>query len=97
MVERLCHDDFAPHVGKRFRFEGWHAALHLAAIDVHHHAAMPGTAHTPFTLLFHGPAGDILPEGLYRAEIEDGPTLEIYILPIHTVAPGRQDYQVVFN
>jgi hypothetical protein len=60
-------------------------------------SAMPGASRAPFTLRFHGPVGDILPEGLYRTVIEDGPSLEIYIMPIHTVAPGRQDYQAVFN
>ena len=97
MVEPLRHEGFAPHVGKRFRFDGWHGALHLASIDVHAHGGMPETARTPFTLVFHGPAGDLLPEGLYRTEIEDGPTLEIYVIPIHTAASGRQDYQAVFN
>lgn len=97
MVELLRHEDFAPHVGKRFRFEGWHGTLDLAAAILHHTAAAPGTVRTPFTLLFHGPVGDILPEGLYRADIEDGPTFELYIMPIHTVAPGRQEYQAMFN
>jgi hypothetical protein len=97
MAEQLRHEDFAPHLGKQFRFEGWDFALCLVTIDVHHRAAAPGETRTPFTLLFHGPAGDVLPEGLYQADIEGGPTLEFYIMPIHTVAPGRQEYQAVFN
>lgn len=97
MAEQLRHEDFAPHVGKRFRFAGWHSALHLVAVNVHDHASAPGVARPPFTALFHGPVDDILPEGLYRVDIEDGPTLEFYIMPIHTVAPGRQEYQAVFN
>jgi len=97
MVEQLRHEDFAPHVGKRFRFEGWHPALHLVAINSYDQPAAPGVTRPPFTLLFHGPVGDVLPEGLYRADIEDGPTLEFYIIPIHTVARDRQEYQAVFN
>lgn len=102
MAEQLRHEDFAPHVGKQFRFEGWHGALHLTAVSLHDRAAVPGAAapdaaRTPFILLFHGPVGDILPEGLYRASVEDGPTFEFYIMPIHTIAPGRQEYQAVFN
>jgi hypothetical protein len=97
MVEQLRHEDFMPHVGKQMRFEGWQGTLRLAAIDLHPQAAAPGFAVTPFTLLFHGPVGDILPEGMYRADIEDGPSFEFYIMPIHTAVPGRQEYQVVFN
>ena len=96
MDEMLCHQDFAPYVGRRFGFEGQQVALRLATIDPKDHA-VPGAARTPFILIFHGPAGDILPEGLYRANIEDGPVLEFYIMPIHTVSLGRQDYQAVFN
>jgi hypothetical protein len=97
MAEQLRHEDFAPHVGKRFHFAGMQSALHLVAVDMHDHGLAPGVTRPPFTLLFHGPVGDVLPEGLYRVDIEDGPTLDFYIMPIHTVAPGRQEYQAVFN
>ncbi len=97
MREPLQHQDFAPHVGKQFAFEGQHPTLHLAAIDVAPHAAVAGSVRAPFTLIFHGPAGDILPEGLHRAAVEDGSILEFYIMPIHTVTAGRQEYQAVFN
>jgi len=31
------------------------------------------------------------------ATAEDGPSLEIYIMPIHTEATDRQEYQAIFN
>lgn len=94
MAEQLRNEDFAPHLGKPFRLAGWHSALRLATIAVERQDL---AGRTPFTLIFHGPVGEVLPEGLYHAEIEDGPAFEIYIMPIHTVAPGRQEYQAVFN
>jgi hypothetical protein len=97
MPEPLRQENFAPHVGKSFRFAGWHGALRLAKIDALSDSAVPGTERMPFTLIFHGPSGDVLPEGLHEAEIEDGPMIEFYISPIHTVARDRQDYQAVFN
>jgi hypothetical protein len=48
-------------------------------------------------LIFHGPAGDVLPEGMFRAHIETGPVTDIYIMPTHTVVADRQEYQAVFN
>jgi hypothetical protein len=48
-------------------------------------------------LIFTGPRGDVLPEGFYAAEAEGGAHFDFYILPIHTPASDRQDYQAVFN
>jgi hypothetical protein len=96
MVEMSHHDDFAPYIGKRFSFVGQAVSLQLAKIDIGSQSAAH-LARTSFNLIFHGPAGHILPEGLYRTEIEGGPVTELYIMPIHTVTRDRQEYQAVFN
>lgn len=97
MTSSPQHEDFTPHLNKLFRFEGRHHALRLAQIDVSDLPHAPELTHKPFTLIFHGPKQDIMPEGLYVAEVEDGPRFDLYIMPIHTRAPDRQDYQAVFN
>ncbi len=97
MVKLLRHDDFSPHLNKLFRFEGRHQVLRLAAVDVTDWPDMPDHLRQPFTLIFHGPRGDVMPEGFYQAEVEDGARFELYVIPIHTTAPERQDYQAVFN
>lgn len=97
MDERLTHDFFAPYVGKRLSFEGHHVTLTLASVTANPQFAMPGSSVVPYNLTFHGPAGDVLPEGHYRATIEDGPEVMFHIMPTHTTTPDRQDYQVVFN
>jgi hypothetical protein len=91
----LSHHDFAPHVGRDFRFTGWHGVLRLAKVDVQ--PPYPGDEREPFALIFHGPAGDILPEGLYEARPDGGAATAFYIMPIHTASRDRQDYQAVFN
>jgi hypothetical protein len=97
MPELSQHQHFAPLVGKRFDFAGQHVVLHLTTIDVKrpHGGSDPGR--TPFTLIFDGPAGDVLPEGLYQTHVEGGAVVELYIMPIHTLDPDRQAYQAVFN
>jgi hypothetical protein len=90
MVEALRHQDFVPYVNKQFRFAGWHGTLRLTRIDC-------ANSPRPFTLLFQGPADDILPEGLYAATVDDAQRFEFYIMPIHTPEADRQDYQAVFN
>lgn len=98
MVEHLRHEDFAPHLNKTVRFRGWHGALRLASVTpAPEQPNLPAPTRPPFTVIFHGPRHDILPEGLYVADIEDGPSLEFYLAPIHTPAPDRQEYQAVFN
>jgi hypothetical protein len=97
MDEPLTHQQFAPYVGQRFRFEGHHLTLLLRSAETQPLFAAPNAARVPFTLIFEGPAGDILPAGPYRTAVEDGSVFEFHISPIHTPAGDRQDYQAVFN
>jgi len=48
-------------------------------------------------MIFHGLRGDVPPEGLYTAEPETGTAIVLHIMPIHTAAADRQEYQAVFN
>jgi len=91
------HEDFAPFVGHAFRFDGWHGSLRLAEIETGRDPKVPGLLRVPFTLIFHGPRGDILAQGQYDATTGDGARFRFHIMPIHTPAPDRQEYQDVFN
>jgi hypothetical protein len=97
MVRLPQHEDFTPHLNKLFRFDGRHHQLRLAVVDIADPPNLPQDYRKPFTLIFHGPRGDVMPEGFYAAEVEDGARFELYVIPIHTTAPERQDYQAVFN
>ncbi|HQT75786.1 MAG: hypothetical protein B7Z80_14165 [Rhodospirillales bacterium 20-64-7] len=97
MVGPFGHEDFAPYVGRAVHLGQQRPALRLARIEVSGASAVPGAARPAFILIFDGPTGDIVPEGLHRTTFEGGPTADIYIMPIHTTAPGRQEYQAVFN
>jgi hypothetical protein len=97
MIDMPTHDDFMPYLEGWFHFEGWHGTLRLTKVDVRSGQQRPGAPHPPFTLIFTGPRDDILREGTYVARAGDGPGFIFHIIPIHTPAPNRQDYQVVFN
>jgi hypothetical protein len=98
MDELLQLKDFKPHVGKIFRFKGTRFAFPLERIISHRRRLPKGLKRRPFTLIFVGPReADLLHEGMYDCEIEDGPTYRIYVNPIHTPRPDRQEYQAVFN
>jgi hypothetical protein len=97
MIRILRHEDFAPHVDKQFRFAGWHGTLRLSHIELPSRPVPADAERAPFTLIFQGVRGDVLPEGMRTATAADGSSFEIYIMPIHTPSPDRQDYQAVFN
>jgi hypothetical protein len=94
----LTADTFAPHLGTSFRVEGGHHVLSLR--EVERLASQPGhgdPAFEPFVLIFSGPPGDVLAEGMHTIAREDGTAYDLYLIPVHTAARERQDYQAVFN
>jgi hypothetical protein len=94
----LTADTFAPHVGASFHVEGVHYVLSLS--EVERFDSQPGHGNLdfqPFVLMFSGPPGDVLAEGMHTITREDGAAYDLYLIPVHTPAPGRQDYQAVFN
>jgi hypothetical protein len=51
-----------------------------------------------FVVIFRGRSKtDVMPAGLCECEIENGPVHGLYVMPIHTPRPDRQDYQAAFN
>jgi hypothetical protein len=99
MPELLTPDHFFPHLNKVFKAQGGRHALTLtevsAAILTEEDRA--AALRCPFTLIFAGPPGDLLDEGLYTFDVDDDVTFELYVMPIHTSARSRQDYQAAFN
>jgi hypothetical protein len=96
MSEHLTAEDFLPHVDKAFAVKNGRHALILTNVD-QPRLGNRGEIPDPFLLIFRGPPGDVLPEGLYTFDVENGPSFELYVMPIHTPARDRQDYQSSFN
>jgi hypothetical protein len=94
VAENLRAEHFQPHEQKIFRVKGGRHALKLAHVEV---LAIKGGQRHAFNLIFTGPPGDVLREGLYVLQVENGPEFELYVMPIHTPSPGQQDYQALFN
>jgi len=94
MAESLTAEHFRPHEQKIFRVKGGRHALKLSQIEMFD---MKSGERQAFNLIFTGPPGDVLGEGLYTLEVENGPAFELYVMPIHTPTPGQQNYQALFN
>jgi hypothetical protein len=98
MDEPLQIEHFKPHVGKLVHFKGTRFAFPLNRIESNRKRLPKGVKRRPFILIFRGPKErEYLPEGLYECEIDNGPIYPIYVTPVHTTEPDRQDYQAVFN
>jgi hypothetical protein len=100
MTEQLTPEHFRPHLEKLFRVQGGRHGLRLAEMKVQplteEQKAM--APRQPFNLIFHGPPSDVLREGLYVFDVDNGgATFELYVMPIQTFVRDRQDYQAVFN
>jgi uncharacterized protein DUF6916 len=99
MSEELTAEHFLPHVNKTFRIRGGRHAFTLASVETLAGAAArsPSATRQPFNLIFSGPPRDVLAEGLYTVDVENGPHFELHIIPIYTPERDRQDYQAAFN
>src|SRR5262245_22263998 len=97
MAELLTPEHFLPHVQKVFRVKDGRHALTLVAVERGKPEDAEGAPREPFNLIFRGPPGDVLHAGVYVLDVEEGPSFELYVNPVHTPFPGRQDYQAAFN
>jgi hypothetical protein len=99
MTEQLTPEHFLPHINKTFRVPGWPHPLTLQVVDIRRTEAREkeNLPRQPFSLIFRGPPDEILPEGLYALWVDDGPSFELYVIPVHTVERDRQNYQASFN
>lgn len=97
MDQVLTAADFAPHLGKVFRAEGQPQALTFVSLNDRLPPGWPSGMRPPFILTLRGAPSPVLPEGLYRFVIEDGPAFDLHIMPVHTPSRDYQDYQIAFN
>jgi hypothetical protein len=99
MTEMLTAETFLPHVNNVFRVKESGHALTLSEVQLRQmdERELAALGRQSFTLVFAGPPGNVLRSGLYTLEVEGGPAFELYVIPIQTLVPDRQDYQAVFN
>lgn len=97
----LTHDHFAPLVGDGFEMaldDGGTLALELTEATT---SAEPGGAgpdgqqRDQFSLVFHGPAAPVVPQGTYLLAHDDLGELELFLVPLGP-DPGGMRYEAAF-
>ncbi|WP_189048246.1 DUF6916 family protein [Aliidongia dinghuensis] len=96
MDQQITADDFSPLVGRAFAPVGREERLTLVSVE---RGRVPprATLRQPFVLFFQGSQDRLLPEGIYRFEVDGGRSFEFHVMPILTPPGAPQDYQAVFN
>jgi len=88
---------FEPHVGTEFLV----VAVDKVHLTLHTASRQPTRPHgdrtEPFSLLFLGPSGDMLPQATYTLEHTELGELDIFLVPVGPDGGGRQQYEAVFN
>lgn len=100
MSELITMEAFTPHLNKVFKVREGRHAFELVKVEEHVVADSDRdlVKRTPFTLIFRGPPGDILPAGLWTFDVEgEEAAYELYLMPVQTHWADRQDYQAAFN
>lgn len=97
-MDILTIEHFKPHIGKTARFKGTPYALVLDRIEGESGPPPAGYIRAPFNVIFRGPSKtDVMRQGIYECEIEDGPTYTLHVMPFYTARADRQEYQSAFN
>ena len=99
MSDQLTPEHFIPYLNRVFHVTGGRHALTLTQVDAPPIGAPQAQSlpRQPFILIFCGPPDDLLAEGLHSLAVADGRSFELYLIPVQTPSPDRQDYQAVFN
>jgi hypothetical protein len=91
-------DDFRAWVGSVWRLSpldvgdgtGWEVPLVLAAVSEGPRGGRP------FTVSFSGPAGSLVPQGMWRLSHPTAGEVDLFLGPV-AVTGARADYEAVFN
>jgi hypothetical protein len=104
MDEPLTSESFAPHVGERFELapaEGDPFEAVLASCDETTYGErdqwLASIERVPFSLVFHAPGGELLPQQTFTVRHETLAELAIFLVPLGPQPDGAMTYEAVFS
>ncbi len=95
MLESFTSETFAPLVGESFRMDVPGGTLDLLLAEVTLLPPRP-TGRQPFTLLFHEPAGRLLPQGMHPVLHPELGLFDLFLVPLGPDPDGMR-YEAVFG
>jgi len=95
MLDELTHDMFASQLNTQFRVERQDGGtVTLDLVEASEVRSMHGSE--SFSIVFRGPAGAFLPQGIYQFHHDEIGAFDLFIVPIRQDAHGFY-YEAVFN
>jgi hypothetical protein len=96
MLDSVTAETFQPHVGEEFNVSADDKRFTFRLGSVELLANVNSRPRVPFTLVFYGPADNVLPQMIYRLEHESLGPMEVFLVPIGPDAVGMR-YEAVFT
>jgi hypothetical protein len=102
MMQDLTVETFEPHLGDEFRVRvldsgDVHAFVLAEAATPPSKVRVPEGRRTPFHLIFRGPEGLVLPQGIYEFEHAMAGRYQLFMVPVaDPEGGGGCVYQVIF-
>jgi hypothetical protein len=99
MLQDLTESSFSPLLGTTCRLVVADSAppVELEIAEVSLAGQVRDGQRTPFSVVFLGPAGRHLPQGIYHLEHEQLGRLDLFLVPIGPEPSGRHRYQAIFT
>jgi hypothetical protein len=104
MDEPLTNESFAPHVGERFEIvpaDGEAFEAVLASSDETTYGEreqwLASIDRVPFSLVFHAPGGELLPQQTFTLRHPELGELAIFLVPLGPASDGTVAYEAVFS
>jgi hypothetical protein len=72
-------------------------SVELEIAEVNRAGQAHGGQRTSFSVIFLGPSGRHLPQGIYRLEHEKLGRLDLFLVPIGPEPSGRHRYEAIFT
>jgi len=102
--ERVTNELFAPHVGERFELapsDGEPFEAVLSSCDESSYGSreqwLASIDRVPFSLVFHAPGGELLPQQIFTVRHPRVGDLEIFLVPLGPQRDGAMAYEAVFS
>jgi len=96
-LEKLTYEEFLTHKDSHFSLiQGSEPAADLTLVEVSTSPPPAEGMRQPFSLIFSGTPGVVLPQQIYTLTHAEMGTLEIFLVPIGAT-PAATQYQAIFS
>src|SRR5262245_46300302 len=95
-LQDLKQEDFVGRLNSTFQIRAGSSDIEARLIEARKVGNGRGGRRVPFSLIFRGPRGMVVPQGIYQIQQETLGTLEIFLVPVGPDEEGML-YEAIFT